>query len=199
MAKKTSAYRCWKLELELLEDLYHTPIHGQGRGGRSSSVVIQSQTKVHSHPWHSWPLQCPGCLPMLFWLWHLEVFAFLHSPHPGPLVTCAVPLLRVAEGEHQARAARGCAHSTTQGQLHTPVLPRPLHVAAGCSSCSLPAGLQCTALAQHLRCHLQARLCPSGSALSSCSTKRVPKQTPDPRLGTGMLVGGQEVSTALWL
>lgn len=64
------------MEPELLKDLHHTPIHGQGRGSSSSSVVIQSQRKVHSHLWHSWSLQCPRGLPMLFWLWHLEVFAF---------------------------------------------------------------------------------------------------------------------------
>lgn len=143
MVKKTSVYRCWKLEPELLEDLYHTPIHGQGRGGRSSSVVIQSQRKVHSHPWHSWPLQCPGCLPTLFWLWRLEVFAVLHSPHPGPLVTCAVPLLGVAGGKHQARAARGCAHGANPGAAPhpgaAPAAPRHHRLLQLLPSCGAPA------------------------------------------------------------
>lgn len=77
-----------KLEAELLEDLHHTPTHGQGRGSSSSSGVIQSQRNVHSYSWHSWPLQCPRCLPTLFWPWHLEIFVLLHSPRPASCDLC---------------------------------------------------------------------------------------------------------------
>lgn len=122
------------LEDLLLEDLHHTPIHGQGRGSSSTSAIIQR--KVHSHSWHSWPLQCLGCLPTLF------CFGALKSlPLSTHLVQGLLSLvLGVAGGDAHTRAAWGCAHGATPGAApHPGAIPAaPCH-RSSCSSRRAPA------------------------------------------------------------
>lgn len=170
------------LEDLLLEDLHHTPIHGQGRGSSSTSAIIQR--KVHSHSWHSWPLQCLGCLPTLF------CFGALRSlPLSTHLVQGLLSLvLGVAGGDAHTRAAWGCAHGATSGAAPHPGAIRVTGPAAP------PAGLQLTALARDLHSHLQARLCPFRFPLIS---KCAPKQSPDPGWARGCWTGGVHATLAL--
>lgn len=172
--------------------------------------------KALSHPQHPRSLQHPRRSPTLFWPGglseHLHVFALLHSPPPRSLVICAVPLLKPAGGNPQARAAPGSGTGprsrlqTRGAALHpaAPGLPRPLPITA--AGCSLPgSGTQPRAAGALPPAVLAAgAISGHGSVLpgllSAHAAQSIPQNNPlTAGLGAGMLAGGREVAAPLWL
>lgn len=94
-------------------------------------------------------------------------------------------------GQRQA-PARGHAHAANQGCSFAPRCPRLPPLLHPRFRHTAPGSRNSAAGSSDCQDHLQAQVCPSGSALRST---RHPQSK---ALGTGMLVRGQEMSTPLW-
>lgn len=176
-----------------------TPRYGQGSSSSSSSSAIikatQKPSPTRGVPGHRSTPALAHVLLARELPEHLEVFALLHLPLPKPLIVCAITR---AGGKPEARAVPDSDTGQTRGAALHPGVPRLPHRSMSPSPAApFPAPARRPGQQELCWWHVRAQVCPSRSALSTCSTKHPPKQALTSGLGVGMLAGGLEMSTLL--